>query len=104
MSIAEETVYSALKQVRDPELMINVVDLGLIYGVAVEDAGEKSNLGVVMTMTTPACPDGPQLVADVRDALSALDGAGEVKVEVTLSPPWSPEMMTEEARDELGIF
>jgi metal-sulfur cluster biosynthetic enzyme len=104
MSIAEETVYSALKQVRDPELMINVVDLGLIYGVAVEDAGEKSNLGVVMTMTTPACPYGPQLVADVRDALSALDGAGEVKVEVTLSPPWSPEMMTEEARDELGIF
>jgi len=104
MPIQEETVYSALKQVRDPELMINVVDLGLIYGVAVEEAAEKTNLGVMMTMTTPACPYGPQLVADVRDALKALDGAGEVRVEVTLSPPWSPEMMTEEARDELGMF
>ena len=77
MPIQEETVYSALKQVRDPELMVNVVDLGLIYGVAVEEAGEKTNLGVMMTMTTPACPYGPQLVADVRDALMALDGAGE---------------------------
>jgi metal-sulfur cluster biosynthetic enzyme len=100
----EETVYTALKQVRDPELMVNVVDLGLIYGVALEEAGEKTNLGVVMTMTTPACPYGPQLVADVRDTLTALDGAGEVKVEVTLTPPWSPELMTEEARDELGMF
>jgi metal-sulfur cluster biosynthetic enzyme len=104
MPIQEETVYSALKQVRDPELMVNVVDLGLIYGVAVEDAGGKTNLGVMMTMTTPACPYGPQLVADVRDTLIALDGAGEVKVEVTLNPPWSPEMMTESARDELGMF
>ena len=96
MPIQEETVYSALKQVRDPELMVNVVDLGLIYGVALEEAGEKTNLGVMMTMTTPACPYGPQLLAD--------EGAGEVKVEVTLSPPWSPELMTEAARDELGMF
>ena len=104
MPIQEETVYTALKQVRDPELMVNVVDLGLIYGVAVEPAGEKTNLGVVMTMTTPACPYGPQLVADVRDTLKGLEGTGEVKVEVTLTPPWSPELMTEAARDELGMF
>ena len=104
MPIQEETVYSALKQVRDPELMINVVDLGLIYGVAVEEGAKKTNVGVMMTMTTPACPYGPQLVADVAMPRSSLDGAGEVKVKVTLSPPWSPEMMTEEARDELGMF
>jgi metal-sulfur cluster biosynthetic enzyme len=104
MPIQEESVYEALKQVRDPELMVNVVDLGLIYGIAVEEAGEKTNLGVVMTMTSPACPYGPQLVADVRDTLTGLDGAGEVKVEVTLSPPWTPEMMTEAGRDELGMF
>jgi metal-sulfur cluster biosynthetic enzyme len=104
MPIQEETVYEALKQVRDPELMVNVVDLGLIYGIAIEEAGEKSNLGVMMTMTTPACPYGPQLVADVRQTLTCLDGAGEVKVEVTLSPPWTPERMTEAARDELGMF
>ena len=104
MPIQEETVYSALKQVRDPELMVNIVDLGLIYGVAVEVVGEKTNLDVMMTMTTPACPYGPQLVADVRDTLIALDGAGEVKVQVTLTPPWMTEMMTEAARDELGLF
>ena len=104
MPIQEETVYEALKQVRDPELMINVVDLGLVYGVALEEAGEKTNLGVMMTMTTPACPYGPQLLADVRERLAALEGAGEVKVEVTLTPPWSPDMMTEAARDELGMF
>ena len=104
MPIQEETVYSALKQVRDPELMVNIVDLGLIYGVAVEVVGEKTNLDVMMTMTTPACPYGPQLVADVRDTLIALDGAGEVKVQVTLTPPWTTEMMTEAARDELGLF
>ena len=104
MPIQEETVYEALKQVRDPELMVNVVDLGLVYGVALEEAGEKTNLGVMMTMTTPACPYGPQLLADVRERLAGLDGAGEVKVEVTLTPPWSPDMMTEAARDELGMF
>ncbi len=104
MPIQEESVYSALKQVRDPELMVNVVDLGLIYGIALEEAGEKTNLGVMMTMTTPACPYGPQLVADVRDVLLAMDGVGAVKVEVTLNPPWSPELMTEAARDELGMF
>ncbi len=104
MPIQEETVYSALKQVRDPELMVNIVDLGLIYGVAVEVVGEKTNLDVMMTMTTPACPYGPQLVADARDTLIALDGAGEVKVQVTLTPPWTTEMMTEAARDELGMF
>ena len=61
MPIQEETVYSALKQVRDPELMVNVVDLGLIYGVAVEEAAEKTNLGVMMTMTTPGLPLRPAI-------------------------------------------
>jgi metal-sulfur cluster biosynthetic enzyme len=105
MPVLEETVFEALKQVRDPELMINVVDLGLIYGVAIEEAPEeKSKVGVVMTMTSPACPYGPQLVQDVKDKTSALDGVVDVTVKVTLTPQWTPEMMTEEARDELGMF
>jgi metal-sulfur cluster biosynthetic enzyme len=104
MAIHEETVYSVLRQVRDPELMVNVVDLGLIYGIAIEEVNGKSNVGVVMTMTTPACPYAPQLLQEVRDVLGGMEGAGEVRVELTLNPPWSPELMTEDARDELGLF
>jgi metal-sulfur cluster biosynthetic enzyme len=104
MPIAEETVYEALRKVRDPELMVNIVDLGLIYGVGVDESGGKSNLLVVMTMTTPACPYGPELLAEVKDALAALEGAGAVEVRLTLSPPWTPDRMTDDARDELGLF
>ena len=104
MPINEETVYAALRQVRDPELMVNVVDLGLIYGVAIEVADGKSNIGVVMTMTTPACPFGPQLLQEVRDVIGGLEGVGAVRVELTLKPPWTPDRMTEDARDELGLF
>jgi metal-sulfur cluster biosynthetic enzyme len=102
--IAEESVYTALKQVFDPELYINVVDLGLIYEVNVAEQGERCDLSVKMTMTSPACPAGPELVRDVQEVLKNLDGVGAVKVEVVLDPPWSPDRMTEEARDELGMF
>jgi metal-sulfur cluster biosynthetic enzyme len=104
MAIHEETVYAALRQVRDPELLVNVVDLGLIYEVRVEEVQGKANVSVLMTMTTPACPYGPQLLAEVRDTLRGLEGVGEVQVELTLKPPWTPERMTEDARDELGLF
>ena len=62
MSVAEESILAALRQVRDPELMVNVVDLGLIYGIAVEEAEGKTNVRITMTMTTPACPFGPELI------------------------------------------
>jgi metal-sulfur cluster biosynthetic enzyme len=104
MPLAEETLLSALKQVRDPELMVNVVDLGLIYGVGVDEAEGKSNLHIIMTMTTPACPYAPELLREVKDVLSGLAGVGHVEVQLTLSPPWTPDRMTEDARDELGIF
>jgi metal-sulfur cluster biosynthetic enzyme len=104
MPLAEETILDALKQVRDPELMVNVVDLGLIYGVGDDEAEGKSNLHVIMTMTTPACPYAPQLIRDVKDTLARLEGVGQIEVQITLSPPWTPDRMSEEARDELGIF
>ncbi len=104
MPLAEESILGAMRQVRDPELMINVVDLGLIYGVGVDEVEGKTNVHVLMTMTTPACPFGPQLVQDVKDAVASLEGAGEISVQITLSPPWTPDRMTEEARDELGMF
>jgi len=107
MPIVEDSVYAALRQVCDPELFINVVDLGLIYQVEVTPAPAhgKSNIHVKMTMTTPACPSGPRLVQDVKDAVRSLgEEVGEVTVEMVLSPPWTPDRMTEQARDELGLF
>jgi metal-sulfur cluster biosynthetic enzyme len=104
MPIAEESILAALRQVRDPELMVNIVDLGLIYGIEVDEADGKPNIRVSMTMTTPACPFGPELVREVKEVIAALEGVGTVDVQITLSPPWTPDRMTEEARDELGMF
>jgi metal-sulfur cluster biosynthetic enzyme len=104
MSLSEESILGALRQVRDPELMVNIVDLGLVYGVGVDEIEGKTNIQVIMTMTTPACPFGPELIAEVKKTLEGLNGGGTVEVQLTLSPPWTPDRMTEEARDELGIF
>jgi metal-sulfur cluster biosynthetic enzyme len=104
MSIPEETIYAALKQVNDPELFVNVVDLGLIYEVQGTEVDGKTNIHVKMTMTSPACPAGPQLLQESRDVLLDLEGAGEVEIEMVMTPPWTPERMTESARDELGMY
>jgi metal-sulfur cluster biosynthetic enzyme len=104
MSLNEEVITAALRQVRDPELMVNVVDLGLIYAIGVEEVEGRTNMLILMTMTTPACPYAPQLLQEVKDTLCGLEGAGEVNVQLTLNPPWTPDRMTEEARDELGFF
>jgi len=104
MAISEDSVREALKQVVDPELFVNVVDLGLIYLVDLQEAGEKTNVKIEMTMTSPACPAGPQLVAQSKTAVGALEGVGEVDVKVVMVPPWTPDRMTEDARDQLGIF
>jgi metal-sulfur cluster biosynthetic enzyme len=104
MSLSEDAVFAALRQVHDPELFINVVDLGLIYEVLLAPSGEQWDVRVKMTMTSPACPAGPQLVQDVKEVLGNLAEVQQVTVEVVLSPPWTPDRMTEEARDELGMF
>jgi metal-sulfur cluster biosynthetic enzyme len=104
MSLCEETILGAMRQVRDPELMVNIVDLGLVYGVGVSDVDGKTNIHIIMTMTTPACPFGPELVQEVKDVVGDMEGVGRVDVQITLSPPWTPDRMSEAARDELGIF
>lgn len=104
MPIAEETVFAALRQVQDPELFVNIVDLGLVYEVAVTEVDGKSDVHVKMTMTSPACPAGPQLIQEAREVIEDLPEAGKVQIEMVMSPPWTPDRMTEEARDELGIF
>lgn len=105
MPIAEDAVREALKQVIDPELFVNIVDLGLIYLVTVTETEEgKSNVAIEMTMTSPACPAGPQLLQNSKDVLGRLDGVGQVEVKLVMTPPWTPDRMTEDARDQLGIF
>lgn len=105
MPLAEETVREALKQVIDPELFVNVVDLGLIYDVTITELPEGgSNVDVKMTMTSPACPAGPQLLANSKAVVGNLEGVGEVDVRLVMDPPWTPDRMTDDARDQLGIF
>ena len=104
MAISEDSVREALKQVIDPELFINIVDLGLIYQVTVTEAEGKSNVKIEMTMTSPACPAGPQLLSQSKSVLGTLEGIGDVEVKLVMVPPWTPDRMTEDARDQLGIF
>lgn len=104
MSLSEETIRESLKQVIDPELFVNVVDLGLVYNIVTEPVAEKENILVEMTLTSPACPAGPQLVQQAKTVLGQLDGAGEVTIKLVMTPPWTPDKMTEDARDQLGIF
>jgi metal-sulfur cluster biosynthetic enzyme len=104
MPVSEDKIRETLKQVIDPELFVNIIDLGLVYTVAVEPAGDKENIKIEMTMTSPACPAGPQLIGQSKQVVGALDGVGDVEVKLVMTPPWTPDRMTEDARDQLGIF
>jgi metal-sulfur cluster biosynthetic enzyme/nitrite reductase/ring-hydroxylating ferredoxin subunit len=103
--LSEDLVREELKKVIDPELFINIVDLGLIYNVDLIPAEEsKINCKIDMTMTSPMCPAGPQLIANSKQILGQLPGMGNVEIKIVLDPPWTPDKMTQEARDQLGIF
>ena len=104
MPVAEDNVREALKQVIDPELFVNVVDLGLIYEVKIDEQPDgKSNVGIHMTMTSPACPAGPQLLGQSKDFVSRLEGVGEVDVRLVMDPPWTPDKMSDDAKFILGF-
>jgi metal-sulfur cluster biosynthetic enzyme/nitrite reductase/ring-hydroxylating ferredoxin subunit len=105
--LCEDTVREVLKEVKDPELFVNIVDLGLIYGVTIGPAAvdaAKHDVSIDMTMTSPACPAGPQLIADTKRAISQRPDVAAVEVRIVMDPPWTPDRMTEAARDQLGIF
>ncbi len=154
MSITEEQVRESLKQVIDPELFVNIVDLGLIYTVTVAPAAnptlgavattpavavasdltassatgtpdvvattppaadapnmteqpepaEKEDIFIEMTMTSPACPAGPQLIGNSRQVLQRIPGVSNVEIKIVMTPPWTPDLMSEDAKDQLGIF
>jgi metal-sulfur cluster biosynthetic enzyme len=96
---ASEPILEALRSVVDPELGVNIVDLGLVYGAQQYDDGD---VYVTMTVTTPACPIGSFLEQQVRWAVMSVPGTGAVEVEVVHTPPWSPALMTDDARAILG--
>jgi metal-sulfur cluster biosynthetic enzyme len=146
MALTEEQIREALKQVVDPELFVNIIDLGLVYTVTVAPAqtspntasassdqtaaahqtpahqtpadqttanamttesGEatpKEDVFIEMTMTSPACPAGPQLITGAKQAVGRLPGVSNVEVKIVMTPPWTPDLMSEAARDQLGIF
>jgi len=104
-SLSEDLVREELKKVIDPELFVNIVDLGLIYDVNLVPAAEgKTDCKIDMTMTSPMCPAGPQMIQNSKQVLGLLPGMGNVEVKIVLDPPWTPDKMTQEARDQLGIF
>lgn len=96
-----EQVLEALKTVRDPEIPVNLVDLGLIYELIVNKDGV---VYVEMTLTTPACPVAGALPGQVRDAISAVPGVQEARVKLVWTPPWDKNRMSEEAKLELGLI
>ena len=116
--LSEDKVFEELKKVIDPELFVNIVDLGLIYAVDIRDAvaaenpegGEaesvegKKDIFIDMTMTSPACPAGPQLISNSKSVVGQLEEVNNVEIKIVMDPPWTPVKMTEDAKDQLGIF
>tara|TARA_B100000949_G_C13906142_1_gene294848 strand:+ start:126 stop:431 length:306 start_codon:yes stop_codon:yes gene_type:complete len=98
--VTKEEVLEKLKEVYDPEIPVNVVDLGLIYGV---DVRENNEVHVKMTLTAPGCGMGPYIAQQAEWAISEIEDLEDVTVEVVFDPPWSPDMLTEDGKALLGI-
>ncbi len=96
-----EPIIAALRQVHDPEIPVNIYDLGLIYKIDIADNGD---IDVDMTLTAPACPVAGMMPVMVKDAVKTVDGVGEVAVELVWDPPWSPDTMSDEAKLTLGML
>jgi metal-sulfur cluster biosynthetic enzyme len=94
-----ETIRKALRGVKDPELNLNIVDIGLVYDIAVSETGD---VHVKMTLTSPGCPAGPEIVGDVKRTVADLEGVASVEVEIVWEPYWTPEKMDPRIRAFLG--
>jgi FeS assembly SUF system protein len=96
-----DSVVEACRTVFDPEIPVNIFDLGLVYTIDISDAGE---VGIVMTLTAPGCPVAGEMPGWVADAVEPLPGVKQVNVELAWDPPWGMDMMSDEARLELGFM
>jgi FeS assembly SUF system protein len=97
----EGKIVEALKTVYDPEIPVNIYDLGLIYGI---ETSEQKEVTIDMTLTAPNCPVVDMLLMDVEDAVRGVEGVEKVKVNLVFDPPWDKSMLTEEAKLELGLL
>lgn len=97
--ISADAIFDALRECYDPEIPVNIVDLGLIYNVRIEGA----SVDLTMTLTAIGCPVGPEVMAEVEGRVRDVPGVESCTVTLTYDPPWTPERMTEDARWELGI-
>ena len=98
-TVTKEGVIEIMKQVYDPEIPVNVVDLGLVYDVAVNEG----DVHVLMTLTAPGCGMGPMIAQQAEWAISEMEGVEDVEVEMVFDPPWSPDLITEDGKKLLGI-
>lgn len=96
-----DQIVAALQTVHDPEIPVNIFELGLVYEIVIEAEGKVK---IVMTLTAPACPAAGEIVFDVQSKIEAIDGVKDVHVQLTFDPPWTKEMMSEEAKLELGFL
>jgi metal-sulfur cluster biosynthetic enzyme len=97
--LTEDQVRLALRKVKDPELNLNIIDLGLVYGIRVD--GDR--VAIDMTLTSPACPAGPQIMTDAERMVKGLPGVGEVTVNLVWTPFWSPELIEPRVRAYMGL-
>lgn len=97
-----ERAVKAVQTVYDPEIPVDIYQLGLIYEIQIEEPGDR--LRVIMTLTSPTCPAAGSLPGEVQTKLQKLEGVSEVKVDLTWEPPWNPDMMSEAAKLQLGVM
>ncbi len=100
VEVNKEDVIKALKQCYDPEIPINIYDLGLIYKLDID--GDKVN--ILMTLTSPFCPVTDYLIEDIKGKIRDIAGANEVNIDITFDPPWSLDKMSEKAKEQLGLI
>lgn len=97
----QKQIITKIKTIYDPEIPVDVYELGLIYDI---DVNEDGNVHIVMTLTSPNCPSAEQIPQEVEEKIKSVDGVKEVKVQLTFDPPWDKDMMSEEAQLELGFL
>lgn len=97
----ENTIITVIKTIYDPEIPVDIYELGLIYGIEIDD---DYKVNVSMTLTSPSCPVAESLPAEVEEKVRSVEGVSEAKVEITFEPPWDKDMMSEEAQLELGFM
>jgi FeS assembly SUF system protein len=100
-NVSRDEVIEVLKTVYDPEIPVNIVDLGLIYGIEID---EKGKVHILMTLTAPGCPIGDTIAFEIKDKLLQIEGVSDVEVEITFNPPWTLDRITEEGREVLRTF